>query len=84
MSLTSLKFLFEQYLKLFDICWEKTIKKSSLLLIDAVAQRYSVKEMFFEISQNALENTCARVSFLIKMQASKHGNEIGLNLPIIF
>ena len=38
-----LKFLFKQYLKLSDICWEKTIKKSSLLLIEAVAQRCSVK-----------------------------------------
>ena len=25
--------------------------------------------MFFEISQNSQENTCARVSFLIKLQA---------------
>ena len=26
--------------------------------------------MFFKISQNSLENTCARVTFLIKLQAS--------------
>ena len=26
--------------------------------------------MFLEISQNSLENTCAKVSFLIKLQAS--------------
>ena len=27
------------------------------------------KKVFFEISQNSQENTCARVSFLIKLQA---------------
>ena len=29
-----------------------------------------VKNLFLEISQNSRENTCARVSFLIKLQAS--------------
>ena len=33
--------------------------------------RYSVKKgVFFKISQNSLENTCTRVSFVIKLQAS--------------
>ena len=36
----------------------------------AVAQRCSVKKVLLEISQNSQENTCARVSFLIKVQAS--------------
>ena len=31
-------------------------------------QRCSVKKVFLEISQNSQENTCARVSFLIKLQ----------------
>ena len=31
-------------------------------------QRGSVKKVFLEISQNSQENTCARVSFLIKLQ----------------
>ena len=31
--------------------------------------RYSIKNLFVEISQNSQENTCARVSFLIKLQA---------------
>ena len=31
--------------------------------------RYSAKNVFSEISQNSQENTCARVSFLIKLQA---------------
>ena len=30
--------------------------------------RCSVKQMFLEISQNSYENTCVRVSFLIKLQ----------------
>ena len=34
-----------------------------------VAQRCSVKKLFLKISQNSQENTCARVSFLIKLQA---------------
>ena len=37
---------------------------------EAVAQRCSVKKVFLEISQNSQENTCARDSFLIKLQAS--------------
>ena len=37
---------------------------------EAVAQRCSVKKLFLEISQNSRENTCVRVSFLIKLQAS--------------
>ena len=38
--------------------------------IEAAAQRCSLKKVFLEISQNSQENTCARVSFLIKLQAS--------------
>ena len=36
----------------------------------AVVRRCSVKKVFLEISQNSQENTCARVYFLIKFQAS--------------
>ena len=36
---------------------------------ESVAQRCSVKKVFLEILQNSQENTCARVSFLIKLQA---------------
>ena len=35
---------------------------------EAVSQRRSVKKVFLEVSQNSQENTCARVSFLIKLQ----------------
>ena len=34
-----------------------------------VVRRCSVKKVFLEILQNSQENTCARVSFLIKLQA---------------
>ena len=40
-----------------------------LLLSEAVAQRCSVKKVLLEISQTSQESTCARVSFLIKLQA---------------
>ena len=42
---------------------------------EAVTQRCSVKKLFPEISQNSQENTCARVSLLLKLQA-KVGNLI--------
>ena len=42
----------------------------TMLYTEAVVQRCSVKKMFLETSQNVEENTCARVSFLIKFQAS--------------
>ena len=41
--------------------------RTTLVAVEAVARRYSVKKVFLEISQNSQENTCARVSFLIKL-----------------
>ena len=41
-----------------------------VLRTKAVVQRSSVKKMFLEISQNSQENICARVSFVINLQAS--------------
>ena len=43
------------------------IYKSTELSTEAVVQRCSVKKMFLKISQNSQENTCVRVSFLIKL-----------------
>ena len=40
---------------------------------EAVAQRCSFKEVFLEISENSQENTCARVSFLMKLQVKANG-----------
>ena len=39
---------------------------------ETVAQRCSVKKVFLEILQNSQEDTCARDSFLIKLQALEH------------
>ena len=55
------------------LCWllrSPLINILPLVVPEAVAQRCSVKNMFLEISQNSQENTSARVSFLIKLQAS--------------
>ena len=38
-------------------------------ITEVVVRRCSVKKMFLEISQKSKENTCARVFFLIKLQA---------------
>ena len=38
--------------------------------IEAATGGVLYKKVFLEISQNSQENTCARVSFLIKLQAS--------------
>ena len=50
-------------------------QQTSTILIffytEAVFQRCSVKKVFLEISQNSQENTCTRVFFLMKLQASK-------------
>ena len=37
--------------------------------LEAVAQTCSVRKVFLDIWQNSQENTCARISFLIKLQA---------------
>ena len=37
---------------------------------EEVIRRCTSKQMFLKISQNIQENACARVSFLIKFQAS--------------
>ena len=40
------------------------------LVSEAIARSYSVKKVFLETSQNSQKNTCARVYFLIKLEAS--------------
>ena len=39
---------------------------TNLVSLEAVVQWCSVKQVFLEVSQDSQENTCARVSFLIK------------------
>ena len=50
--------------------YEKTARKSfnDIQMPEAVIRRCSEKKVFLEILQNLKENTCARVSFLIKLQ----------------
>ena len=40
---------------------------------EAVARRCLVKKMFVEILENSQENTCVKVSFLTKLQATASG-----------
>ena len=48
--------------------WESTVFDSVLKQsTEAVAQRCFFKKMLLEIWQNSQENTCARVSFLMKL-----------------
>ena len=41
-----------------------------MVVLEAVVQWCSVKKLFLGIPQISQENTCARVSFLIKLQPS--------------
>ena len=50
------------------LSWQNTYP--NLKTTEAVFWRCSVEKVFIEVSQNSQENTCARVSFLIKLQAS--------------
>ena len=45
------------------------VKVDNLRVVEAVAQRCSVKKVLLEIFQNSQENTCAGVSFSIKLQS---------------
>ena len=46
----------------------KTVAKISSQATEAVVKRCFVEKVFLDISQNSQENTCVRVSFLIKLQ----------------
>ena len=74
-DLSNLLFLFHQkFAKLaYEKCCYETVSKNAEADVrkcfsETVAQRCSVKQVFLEISQNSQENTCARVSLLIKLQ----------------
>ena len=49
---------------------QNIVRSSFSVFTEAVAHNCSVKKAFLEISQNSLEKTSTRVSFLIKLQAS--------------
>ena len=59
---------FENLRRKYDVNYVQIIKKTCALT-EVVTQRCSVKKVFLEILQNSQENTRARVSFLIKLQA---------------
>ena len=44
--------------------------KYEILIVHSSHQRCSIKKVFLKILQNSQENTCARVPFVIKFQAS--------------
>ena len=62
--------------------YKSTIRSCMEYCSEAVAQSYSAKKVFLEILPNSHENTCASVSFLIKLQfevCNKH-NFSGISL----
>ena len=69
------RYFYENFVKLFgnffkrkaiSDCFDMSQSCCFSCITKAVAQRCSVKKEFLETSQNSQENTCARVSFLIK------------------
>ena len=62
MKASQFNFEFLWYLeRILEWNWESTQKQPPEVFC---------KKLFLEITQNSQENTCARVSFLIKFQAS--------------
>ena len=60
---------------MFQLIWELVIKNlksiPAFININQMNEMsFSVRKVFIEISQNSQESTCARVSFLIKLQVS--------------
>ena len=60
------------FLRTMVLAWyfEKCGSFLKYVVLEAVVQRCSLKKVFLEIPQNSQENTFARASFLIKLQAS--------------
>ena len=51
-----------------NCCYWQTCALMRTIIPEAIVQRCSVKKVFLEISENSQENTCTRVSFLIKLR----------------
>ena len=49
--------------------FQKTCASAVMYMLEAATRGVLWKKMFLEISQNLQKNTCAKVSFLIKLQA---------------
>ena len=67
-STTSKNYVFKQKSK--NEKQKKVFQKWTKFELEAVVQRCSVKKLFLEILQNSQENTCARASFLIRLQVA--------------
>ena len=68
-----MNFLLQKYLIAQSplLCLQKNfIMDVPFYTSEVVVRKYSVKKLLLKISQNSQENTCVRVSFLIKFQAS--------------
>ena len=56
-----------------DLCDTFEINKLNMeMLLQKQPPEVFCKKVFLDISQISQENTCARISFLIKLQASEH------------
>ena len=63
-------FCFFAYQKIAKFCRIIHFALVTLTYLELATQRCFVKKVFLKISQNCQENSCARVSLLIKLQAS--------------
>ena len=79
---SSNEFLINCFLIKPHVLHKRFLRRSLFLNSKVVAQRYSVKKLFLKFSQNSQENACARVSFLIKLQATAIINY--LNYPFLY
>ena len=74
-STISIVVIIVTYLPLVSLYFPASIRKLLFFCcfqrvqIEAVVQRCYMKKVFLKISQNPQENTCARISFLIELQA---------------
>ena len=71
LKVTLMVWLYKIFKSVFHLAAILSLKKYVLNIIEteAVARRSSVNKVFLEISQNSQENTCARGSFVIKLEA---------------
>ena len=65
-----LKAVNEYYFMLASIKHYRSANQMPFVTSEAVVWRSSVVKVYSQISQNSQENTCARVSFLIELQAT--------------
>ena len=66
------------------ISFDPNTSRATKLFKEAVTLRHSVKTMFIGISQNSQKNSCARVSFLIELQADVAGWDFGTGVFLCF